>query len=289
MGEFGISEQAIRQAVSRMSRQGWLAAAKRGEPLVLRTDGTRPPRVEAISPRIYGPVVEWDGRWRMLTYSVAESQAAKDATACARISPSWDGRRCPRRRGFRRTMHWMRPALPRKPTAFSKTSISSPANIADRAPIANCWKGAGICRRSRSNTAISSPHYEPRLQNERAASFAFRRGSVRRTHVARTRLPQIYVRRSGIAEHAASGALARHRGCSSLPRILLATFQQGRALLHRRAGIIRTAISDCRLGSRAVRAASAAAPEAAGKARTACTCRIGPYRSLRRDGFRRWA
>jgi phenylacetic acid degradation operon negative regulatory protein len=72
MGEFGLSEQAVRQAVSRMSRQGWLVARKRGNRsyYALTDRGRR--RVEAISPRIYGPVVEWDGRWRMLTYSIAE-------------------------------------------------------------------------------------------------------------------------------------------------------------------------------------------------------------------------
>jgi len=72
MREFGLSEQAIRQAVSRMSRQGWLQAERRGNRAyyALTERGSR--RVEAISPRIYGPIVEWDGRWRMLTYSVAE-------------------------------------------------------------------------------------------------------------------------------------------------------------------------------------------------------------------------
>jgi phenylacetic acid degradation operon negative regulatory protein len=73
MGEFGLSEAAVRQAVSRMSRQGWLVARKRANRsfYALTERGKR--RIETISPRIYGPVVEWDGRWRMLTYSVAET------------------------------------------------------------------------------------------------------------------------------------------------------------------------------------------------------------------------
>lgn len=74
MSEFGLSEQAIRQAVSRMSRQGWLESRRHGGRAYYRLTSRGSMRVEAISPRIYGPVVEWDGRWRMLTYSVAEAK-----------------------------------------------------------------------------------------------------------------------------------------------------------------------------------------------------------------------
>lgn len=74
MAHFGLSEQAVRQAVSRMSRQGWLCSSRRGNRSYYRVTERGRRRIEAISPRIYGPVVEWDGRWRMLTYSVAESK-----------------------------------------------------------------------------------------------------------------------------------------------------------------------------------------------------------------------
>lgn len=73
MGEFGLSEQAVRQAVSRMSRQGWLVATRRGNRSYYAMTERGRKRVEAISPRIYGPVVEWDGRWRILTYSISET------------------------------------------------------------------------------------------------------------------------------------------------------------------------------------------------------------------------
>ncbi len=76
MAEFGLSEQAVRQAVSRMARQGWLAARKDGSRSFYALTERGRGRVEAISPRIYGPVVEWDGRWRTLTYGVAESNRA---------------------------------------------------------------------------------------------------------------------------------------------------------------------------------------------------------------------
>lgn len=73
MAEFGLSEQAVRQAVSRMSRQGWLAGRKHGNRSFYAVTERGRERIDAISPRIYGPVVEWDGRWRMVTYSVAET------------------------------------------------------------------------------------------------------------------------------------------------------------------------------------------------------------------------
>ena len=73
MGEFGLSEQAVRQAVSRMSRQGWLDARRRGNRSFYALTGRGRARVEAISPRIYGPIIEWDGRWRILTYTIAEA------------------------------------------------------------------------------------------------------------------------------------------------------------------------------------------------------------------------
>jgi phenylacetic acid degradation operon negative regulatory protein len=74
MASFGISQAAVRQAVSRMSRQGWLVAQKSGNRAFYAVTSRGRRRIEGLSPRIYGPVVEWDGRWRMLTYSVAEAQ-----------------------------------------------------------------------------------------------------------------------------------------------------------------------------------------------------------------------
>jgi phenylacetic acid degradation operon negative regulatory protein len=74
MAPFGLSEAAVRQAVSRMSRQGWLVAHRSGHRAFYAVTERGRRRIEGLSPRIYGPVVEWDGRWRMLTYSVAEAQ-----------------------------------------------------------------------------------------------------------------------------------------------------------------------------------------------------------------------
>ena len=74
MGAFGVSEAAVRQAVSRMSRQGWLVAHRRGNRAFYAVTERGRRRIEELNPRIYGPVIEWDGRWRMLTYTVEESR-----------------------------------------------------------------------------------------------------------------------------------------------------------------------------------------------------------------------
>lgn len=74
MASFGVSEAAVRQAVSRMSRQGWLEGSRRGNRAFYTVTGRGRRRIALLSPRIYGPVIEWDGRWRMLTYSVSETR-----------------------------------------------------------------------------------------------------------------------------------------------------------------------------------------------------------------------
>jgi phenylacetic acid degradation operon negative regulatory protein len=74
MGTFGVSEAAVRQAVSRLARQGWLVAARRGNRAFYAVTERGRRRIEELNPRIYGPVIEWDGRWRMLTYTVEESR-----------------------------------------------------------------------------------------------------------------------------------------------------------------------------------------------------------------------
>ncbi|MFN2459748.1 MAG: PaaX family transcriptional regulator C-terminal domain-containing protein [Candidatus Velthaea sp.] len=73
MAEFGISEAAVRQAVSRMTRQGWLKPRRVGNKSYYAMTDRGTERVERVSPRIYrAPQDAWDGRWRMVAYSVPE-------------------------------------------------------------------------------------------------------------------------------------------------------------------------------------------------------------------------
>lgn len=74
-GDFGISSMALRSAVSRMTREGWLAAHRdHGRPLYrLSTRGTR--LIEEGIHRIYrGDPEPWDGRWLVVSYSVPEKK-----------------------------------------------------------------------------------------------------------------------------------------------------------------------------------------------------------------------
>jgi phenylacetic acid degradation operon negative regulatory protein len=69
MASFGISAAAVRQAVSRMSRQGWLVARRASNRAFYSVTERGRRRIADLSPRIYGPVIEWDGRWRVLTFA----------------------------------------------------------------------------------------------------------------------------------------------------------------------------------------------------------------------------
>lgn len=167
MGEFGLSEQAVRQAVSRMSRKGWLAAQRRGGRAfyALTERGRR--RVEAISPRIYGPIVEWDGRWRLLSYTVPEAKRdgrdglRKDLTVLgwAPLSAST----------------WLSPhdALDAARAAAASNGVLETIDLfageylgphADRELLERCWNLPAIAALYREFAG----RYEPRLRRERA-------------------------------------------------------------------------------------------------------------------------
>jgi len=167
MAEFGLSEQAVRQAVSRMSRQGWLVGRKHGNRSFYAVTEKGRERIEAISPRIYGPVVEWDGRWRMITYSVAETnreardRLRKDLTVLglAPLSAST----------------WISPAeaLEDVRTAASENGIAESIDLfvgeyagplTDRQLLEKCWDLPAIAEQYRHFI----DYYQPRLDAERA-------------------------------------------------------------------------------------------------------------------------
>lgn len=73
MAQFGLSEQAVRSALSRMTRGGWLRARQVGN----RSYYSLTPRgkrlLEEGRHRIFvRRSGEWDGRWRILVYSIPE-------------------------------------------------------------------------------------------------------------------------------------------------------------------------------------------------------------------------
>lgn len=80
LAEFGISEPTMRQALSRLIRQGWLRARKvSGRSCYSLTEQGRRRIVEA-SRRVYYPVdLAWDGQWHILAYSIPEAiRATRD-------------------------------------------------------------------------------------------------------------------------------------------------------------------------------------------------------------------
>lgn len=94
LAPFALSENAVRTALSRMVRRGWLRAERRGRrshyDLTFRgrrllEEGTRrihhPPRSRA-----------WDGTWRLVTYSIPEGQ--RELRDHFRVRLTWLGLGC---------------------------------------------------------------------------------------------------------------------------------------------------------------------------------------------------
>ncbi len=75
LGLFGLSEQAVRSTLSRMSQKGWLASRKSGRHSFYSMTPKCLELLEEGARRIFQPRCDpWDGRWYLLTYSVPESK-----------------------------------------------------------------------------------------------------------------------------------------------------------------------------------------------------------------------
>lgn len=73
--EFGHHEQSVRVAISRMMKQGWLESEKKGNKsyYFLTTRGEA--RMEEAAIRIFKlKPNDWDGKWRMLMYTIPEEK-----------------------------------------------------------------------------------------------------------------------------------------------------------------------------------------------------------------------
>jgi len=166
MASFGVSSAAVRQAVSRMSRQGWLAARRSRNRAYYRVTERGRRRIEELSPRIYGPVIEWDGRWRLLIYAIGEAHRKRrerlrkelSALGWAQLSPS----------------AWVSPSdtLAAAREAAAATSTLDAANLftseyrgpmSDRALLERCWDVGEIAAAYRSFIN----RYAPGLARER--------------------------------------------------------------------------------------------------------------------------
>src|SRR5699024_11769035 len=73
--EFGHNEQAVRAAISRMSKQGWVQSEKRGNKSYYFLTERGKARMEEASKRIYKEEApKWDGTWRILVYTIPEEK-----------------------------------------------------------------------------------------------------------------------------------------------------------------------------------------------------------------------
>ena len=219
MAPFGVSEAAVRQSVSRMSRQGWLVARREGNRAFYAVTERGRRRIEELSPRIYGPVIEWDGRWRMLTYSVSEAQRErrdrlrKELTVLgwAPLSSST----------------WISPAEGLGAAREAAEAIgalgavdlfdaSYAGPLSDRALLEKCWDVGAIA------AAVYRVHRALRAAagSRAVGRSAERRSRVRGASLARSRLPEVRLHRSGAAKRAASSALAGDDRRRTISRVL---------------------------------------------------------------------
>src|SRR3990172_1379584 len=73
--EFGLSEQAVRSALSRMSQKGWLKLKRVGNKSYYSMTKESERLFAQGTPRIMERVSNhWDGEWRILTYSIPEER-----------------------------------------------------------------------------------------------------------------------------------------------------------------------------------------------------------------------
>ncbi|MDY0409616.1 phenylacetic acid degradation operon negative regulatory protein PaaX [Virgibacillus soli] len=73
--EFGHNEQAVRAAISRMNKQGWVQAEKRGNKSYYYLTERGKARMEEASKRIYKTEApRWDQNWYMLVYTIPEEK-----------------------------------------------------------------------------------------------------------------------------------------------------------------------------------------------------------------------
>lgn len=73
--EFGHNEQAVRAAISRMNKQGWVQSEKHGNKSYYFLTDIGVNRIEEAAKRIFKLKPEkWDGKWRMLLYTIPEEK-----------------------------------------------------------------------------------------------------------------------------------------------------------------------------------------------------------------------
>lgn len=71
--EFGHNEQSVRAAISRMNKQGWVQAKRKGNKSFYSLTEQGIARMEEAAQRIFKlKPNSWDGKWRVLMYTIPE-------------------------------------------------------------------------------------------------------------------------------------------------------------------------------------------------------------------------
>ena len=90
LGQFGISEGAVRVTLSRMSQQGWVESRKIGQKSFYRLTEKGQKRIAEGLRRVYHQKeTQWDGQWRIVMYTIPETM--KDIKDQLRKELTWTG------------------------------------------------------------------------------------------------------------------------------------------------------------------------------------------------------
>jgi DNA-binding transcriptional regulator PaaX len=90
LGLLGVSSQAVRSTLSRMSRHGWLKPQRAGRNSLYALTPKARRLLEEGERRIYEPRGQaWDGQWRVVVYSLPEAKC--DLREALRRRLSWLG------------------------------------------------------------------------------------------------------------------------------------------------------------------------------------------------------
>lgn len=124
MNILGVSERAVRSALSRMSRGGWLISNKEGRRSLYSLTENGRTLLEQGAQRIFEPIfTDWDDQWHMVLYSLPEKDRATRHQL--RTQLAW--------LGFGQLMAgtWISPhdRLQELETLFAKLKVASQINI----------------------------------------------------------------------------------------------------------------------------------------------------------------
>lgn len=73
--EFGHNQQSVRAAISRMNKQGWIQSQKQGNKSFYSLTERGKNRIEEAAERIFKfKPHSWDGKWRILMYTIPEEK-----------------------------------------------------------------------------------------------------------------------------------------------------------------------------------------------------------------------